>query len=208
MLRFGKLRTWDTARKVKVVGRGCKRSFGPHEQEASCTGAKWGCTGAKEGLGGAKDSWETFAPRAQKSQKDLLHPPLTTFGDFPFLLTWAKSPIANRYPEGPKIDKIGSACGTVGKCAGPKRSRMVQTTIWVKMTLCRTGFSIRETKMDQNDPFWPKEVHFGPFRSANRTLAMPEEIQDRPPRLRCSISLEASHPPNPILLSWSSRGPD
>ena len=26
-----------------------------------------------------------FAPWAQKSQKDLLHPPLTTFGDFPFL---------------------------------------------------------------------------------------------------------------------------
>ena len=42
--------------------------------------AKWGCTGAEEGLGGAKDSWETFAPWAQKSQKDLLHPPLTTFG--------------------------------------------------------------------------------------------------------------------------------
>ena len=64
----------------------CERSFEPREQEASCTGAKWGCTGAKEGLGGAKDSWETFAPWAQKSQKDLLHPPPpTTFGDFPFL---------------------------------------------------------------------------------------------------------------------------
>ena len=68
-----------------MVRRGCKRSFGPREQEASCTGAKWGCIGAKEGLGGAKDSWETFAPWAQKSQKDLLHPPLATFGDFPFL---------------------------------------------------------------------------------------------------------------------------
>ena len=69
----------------KVVRRGCKRSFGPREQEASCTVAKWGCTGAKEGLGGAKDSWETFAPWAQKSQ-NLLHPPLNTFGDFLF---WA-----------------------------------------------------------------------------------------------------------------------
>ena len=28
--------------------------------------------------------------------------------------------------------------------------------------------------MDQNGPFWPEEVHFGPFRSANRTLAIPE----------------------------------
>ena len=70
---------------MKVPESGYKRSFGPCEQEASCTGAKWGCTGAQQGLGGAKDSWETFAPWAQKSQKDLLHPPLTTFGDFPFL---------------------------------------------------------------------------------------------------------------------------
>ena len=23
-------------------------------------------------------------------------------------------------------------------------------------------------------PFWPEEVHFGPFRSANRTLAIPD----------------------------------
>ena len=28
--------------------------------------------------------------------------------------------------------------------------------------------------MDQNGRFWPEEVHFGPFRSANRTLAIPE----------------------------------
>ena len=51
-----------------MVRRGCKRSFGPREQEASCTGAKWGCTRAREGLGGARDSWETFAPWAQKRQ--------------------------------------------------------------------------------------------------------------------------------------------
>ena len=35
-------------------------------------------------------------------------------------------------------------------------------------------FGIRETKMDQNGPFWPKEVYFGPFRSANRTLVTPD----------------------------------
>ena len=28
--------------------------------------------------------------------------------------------------------------------------------------------------MDQNGPFWSREVQFGPFRSANRTLAIPE----------------------------------
>ena len=26
--------------------------------------------------------------------------------------------------------------------------------------------------MDQNGPFWPEEVHFGPFRSANHSLAI------------------------------------
>ena len=40
--------------------------------------------------------------------------------------------------------------------------------------LFQTGFGIRETKMDQNGPFWPKEVYFGPFRSADRTLATPD----------------------------------
>ena len=25
-------------------------------------------------------------------------------------------------------------------------------------------------------PCWPEEVHFGPFRSANRTLAIPEQM--------------------------------
>ena len=36
--------------------------------------------------------------------------------------------------------------------------------------------------MDQNGPFWPEEVHFGPFRSANRTLAIPDFLfgGDRP----------------------------
>ena len=51
---------------------------------------------------------------------------------------------------------------------------MVQTTILVKMTSLQTDFSIRKTKMDQNGPFWPEEVHFGPPKSANHTLAIPD----------------------------------
>ena len=35
-------------------------------------------------------------------------------------------------------------------------------------------FGIHETEMDHFGPFWPKVVYCGPFRSANRTLAMPE----------------------------------
>ena len=45
---------------------------------------------------------------------------------------------------------LGNGRGTVGRCAGPKWSKMVHMTILVKMTLFRTGF-------------WPEEVHFGQF---------------------------------------------
>ena len=46
---------------------------------------------------------------------------------------------------------------------------------WSKLPYSELDFSIRETtKMDQNGPFWPGEVHFGAFKSANRTLATPE----------------------------------
>ena len=47
-------------------------------------------------------------------------------------------------------------------------------------------FGIRETKMDQNGPFWLEEVRFGPFRSANRTLAIAE-------MRRTSASAERQH---------------
>ena len=57
------------------------------------------------------------------------------------------------------------------RCAGPKWSKMVKMTILVKMTLFRTGFWHSQ---DQNRPKWFILAHFGPFRSANRTLATPE----------------------------------
>ena len=66
---------------------------------------------------------------------------------------------------------LGSGCGTAGKSTGQKWTKMVQTTILVKVTLFRTGFL---HSRDQNGPFWPEEVHFGPFRSVNRTLVIPD----------------------------------
>ena len=51
----------------KLLRGGCKRSFGPREHKASCTGASPFCTGAKAVLGGAKDFSETFAPWVQKT---------------------------------------------------------------------------------------------------------------------------------------------
>ena len=55
---------------------------------------------------------------------------------------------------------------------------MVKTTILVKLALFQTEFSIDESRMDQNCQFWPEEVHFHPFGSANRTLAIPEKTRD------------------------------
>ena len=42
--------------------------------------------------------------------------------------------------------------------------------------LFRTGSGIREAKMVHFGPFWPKEVYFGPFRSANCTLVTPDTL--------------------------------
>ena len=36
-------------------------------------------------------------------------------------------------------------------------------------------WELKWTKMIHLGPFWPEEVHFGPFRSANCTLAIPDE---------------------------------
>ena len=48
--------------------------------------------------------------------------------------------------------------------------------------------------MDQNGPFWstwPKEVHFGPFRSANRTLATPDETIRENQAIRASLRIDS-----------------
>ena len=47
-------------------------------------------------------------------------------------------------------------------------------TFWSKWPYSELDFSIRETKMDQNGPFWSILAWRAPFRSANRTLAIPE----------------------------------
>ena len=57
---------------------------------------------------------------------------------------------------------LGSRRSTVGKCTGPKWSKMVRTTILVKMTLFRTGFWYSR---DQNRPKWSILVYFALERS-------------------------------------------
>ena len=68
--------------------------------------------------------------------------------------------------------QLGNGRGTVGKRAGPKWSKQ---PFWSKWPHSELDFSIRETKMVHFGPFWPEEVHFGPFRSANRTPAIPDQ---------------------------------
>ena len=41
-----------------------------------------------------------------------------------------------------------------------------------------------QAKMVHFGPFWPEEVHFGPFRSASRTLAIPERKSWKPRKSR------------------------
>ena len=74
---------------------------------------------------------------------------------------------------------VGRGRGTVGKCTGPKWSKMViwndhfgQSDLIPNRILAFAR--PRWTKMVHFGPFWPKEVHFGPFRSAHRTLAIPD----------------------------------
>ena len=64
----------------KVVRIGCKRSFKPMERKASCTGSTPGCTGAKQVCTWCK---RLLGDLCAVGPKDLLHPLLTTFGDFP-----------------------------------------------------------------------------------------------------------------------------
>ena len=76
--RIANQSTWERGRNrksPKVVRRGCKRSFEPRERKASCTGVAPVQTGlhmVQETLGGPLG----------RGSKDLLHPLLTTFGDF------------------------------------------------------------------------------------------------------------------------------
>ena len=119
----------------KVVRRGCKRSFGPREQEASCTGAKRGCTGAKEGLGGAKDSWETFAPWAQKESKRPFAPSPNHFGDFPFFGQFPRSTASQ--PRGQKVSPHHRAAGKrTFWCGRPRFSARTSMTRRVVEKLC------------------------------------------------------------------------
>ena len=76
----------------------------------------WCEMGLHQCLGCAKDSWETFAPWAQKSQKNLLHPPLTTFGDLPFLGNFPGPQQTTAWPVGLLVILDAGGGGAVGNC--------------------------------------------------------------------------------------------
>ena len=48
------------------------------------------------------------------------------------------------------------------------------------------------TKMVHFGQFWPEEVHFGPFRSASRTLVIPDK-QDWNPYREIGVAMPLSH---------------
>ena len=61
-------------------------------RKVSCTGAIPFRTGAKAVLGGAKDF---FGDLCSLGPKDLLHPPLSTFGNFPFSVNFPGPQLPN-----------------------------------------------------------------------------------------------------------------
>ena len=62
--------------------------------------------------------------------------------------------------------------------------------------------------MEQNGPFWPDEVHFGPFRSANRALAIPElrclELRFAAIRSDCTTRIARPKPFESLLRLYYS----
>ena len=80
---------WERGSKIgnsrKWLREGAKRFFfGPRERKAPCTGAKWGCTSAKQVSEGARLSKTLLGDLCSLGPKDLLHPLVTTFGNFEF----------------------------------------------------------------------------------------------------------------------------
>ena len=94
--------------------------------------------------------------------------------------------------RGPQLQsQLGRGRGTVGKCTGAKWSKR---PFLVKMTLFRTLFGK-----------WAKTVHFGPFRSANSTLAIAKQSQIAEiARFRCT-TLRAQRLKKFKILKFSSE---
>ena len=127
--------------------------------------------------GGANCPWRSCRARLQASSSFLNIDLLCKAG------VWVKCLVAMRQELWVKTNlsclvsgsHLRSRRSTVGKCTGPKWSKMVKTTIWVKMTFFRTGFWY---SMAQDGPLWSilawRALFWSNFRSANRTLATPE----------------------------------
>ena len=62
------------------LGEGAKGLLNFEGAKSCCTGATWGCTGARQGCTWCK---RLLGDLCAVGSKDLLHPLLTTFGDFP-----------------------------------------------------------------------------------------------------------------------------
>ena len=82
--------TWEIARKVKVpesdwLGEGPKGLLDPASKRPLALVRVGVAPVQKRVWVVQKTLGRPLLPGPKKSQKDLLHPPLTTFGDFPFL---------------------------------------------------------------------------------------------------------------------------
>ena len=55
-----------------------------------------------------------------------------------------------------------------------RRSKWPRRPSWSKCLCSEPEFSIHDSKVDHNGPFWSEEVKSGPFGSANCTVATPD----------------------------------
>ena len=130
-----------------MVRGGCKRSFGPSERRASCTGATPFGSGAKEGLGGAKDSWVTFAPWAQKTFCALSYPLLGIFSfQVENFLTWETGRKRENSKSAPESAR-GSALQNLG-------ALRLLTEVFVKENNKNSTFAstLRSTLIQESTP--------------------------------------------------------
>ena len=74
---------------------------------------------------------------------------------------------------------VGRGRGTVGKCTGPKWSQNGPNDHFGQNDLILNRIlAFAKSKWTKMVHFWSQEVHFGPFRSANRTLAISDIVME------------------------------
>ena len=156
----------EKGRFPKVLRGGCKRSFGPREQRSPksrapprtpfCTGVKWGSGWCKR----------LFGDLCSLGPKDLLHPPLSTFGNLPFSVNFPGPQLPN--PKNTNSCGIakGSSVSWVAKFKGGKNSECKLSSGWsrsykvIKLLLSAGKWVVAKLQGDKSAPHSSMELYY------------------------------------------------